>query len=108
MVHYMLGEEEPARIALQKAADANANFPGKDEARQRLALLAINVETANSGMRTELENYLRERPSDPAALLRLAQVQERDGAIKKELGSIHAKRQHTQKGGRLNTDTDRE
>ena len=28
MAHYMLGEEEPARLALQKAADASADFPG--------------------------------------------------------------------------------
>src|SRR5262249_21794035 len=43
MAHYMLGEEEPARIALRKAADTSADFPGKDEVRQRLALLAIDV-----------------------------------------------------------------
>jgi tetratricopeptide (TPR) repeat protein len=81
MAHYMLGEEEPARIALQKAADAGADFPGKDEARQRLALLAINAGTANAGARTELEKYLRERPNDPAALTRLAEIQQRDGAV---------------------------
>src|SRR5262249_33732262 len=40
MTYYMLGEEEPARMALQKAADASADFPRKDEARQRLAVLA--------------------------------------------------------------------
>jgi tetratricopeptide (TPR) repeat protein len=81
MAHYMLGEEGPARIALQKAADASADFPGKDEARQRLALLAINVGTANAAVRTELENYLRQRPNDPAALVRLAELQARDGAV---------------------------
>jgi tetratricopeptide (TPR) repeat protein len=81
MAHYMVGNEGPARIALQKAADASANFPGKDEARQRLAVLAIKVGTANTAVRTELENYLRERPNDPAALVRLAEVQARDGAV---------------------------
>ena len=80
MAHYMLGDEAAARIALQKAADASADFPGKDEARQRLALLAIDVGTANAAARTELENFLRERPNDPAALVRLAQFQMRDGA----------------------------
>jgi hypothetical protein len=30
------------------------------------------------GVRTELEKYLRERPNDPAALVRLAEIQERD------------------------------
>ena len=81
MAHYMLGEEEPARAALQKAADASADFPEKNEARQRLALLAIDPRTADSGARAELEKYLQERPNDPVALLRLAQVQERDGAV---------------------------
>jgi tetratricopeptide (TPR) repeat protein len=80
MAHYMMGEEAPARLALQKAVDATADFPGKDEARQRLALLAINVGTASAGVRTELEKYLRERPNDPAALVRLAEFQQRDGA----------------------------
>jgi tetratricopeptide (TPR) repeat protein len=81
MAHYMVGEEGPARIALQKAADSSADFPGKDEARQRLALLAINAGTANPGARTELEKYLRERPNDPTALARLAEIQQRDGAV---------------------------
>ena len=81
MAHYMMGEEGPARLALQKAVDATADFPGKDEARQRLALLAINVGTANAGVRAELEKYLREQPNDPAALARLAELQQRDGAL---------------------------
>ena len=81
MAHYMMGEEGPARIALQKAADASTDFPGKDEARQRLAVLAIDAGTANAAARTELENYLRQRPNDPAALLRIGELQQRDGAI---------------------------
>ena len=72
MAHYMMGEEGPARLALQKAVDATADFPDKDEARQRLALLAIEVGAGNPGVRTELENYLRKQPNDPAALMRLA------------------------------------
>ncbi len=81
MAHYVLGEEEPARIALQKAAQSSADFPGKDEARQRLAMLTIDVGAANDAVRKELENYLRERPNDPVALMRLAQVQKRDGDV---------------------------
>src|SRR5262249_51491113 len=34
MVQYMLGQEEAARVALQKAADAAVDFTGKDEARK--------------------------------------------------------------------------
>jgi tetratricopeptide (TPR) repeat protein len=80
MTYYMLGEEEPARLALQKAVDAPADFPAKDQARRRLTMLAIPAGTANAG-RTELENYLRESPNDPAALTRLAEVQQREGAV---------------------------
>src|SRR5262245_33919664 len=81
MAHYMMGEEGPARLALQKAVDATTDFPEKDEARQRLALLAIDVGAGNPGVRTELENYLRKQPNDPAALMRLGEVQQRDGAV---------------------------
>ena len=81
MAHYMLGEEGPARLALQKAADSSKDFQEKDEARQRLALLGIQVGTANAVVRKQLENYLRERPNDPFALIRLAEVQAREGAI---------------------------
>jgi tetratricopeptide (TPR) repeat protein len=81
MAHYMMGEEGPARIALQKAADAVKDFPEKDEARRRLAVLAIPVGPANAAVRTELENYLRERPNDPAALARLAEIQQQSGAV---------------------------
>ena len=79
--HYMLGQEEPARLALQKAVDSSADFPGKDEARQRLGVLAIPVGTTTAPVRAELERYLRERPDDPAALTRLAAIQQRDGAV---------------------------
>jgi tetratricopeptide (TPR) repeat protein len=81
MAYYMLGDEGPARVALQTAVDARPDFPGKDDARRRLTLLAIPVGTANAAVRTELENYLRESPNDPTALVRLADVQERDGAV---------------------------
>jgi tetratricopeptide (TPR) repeat protein len=81
MTYYMLGEEGPARDALQKAVDAPADFPAKDQARRRLALLAIPAGTANATVRTELENYLRESPNDPVALTRLAELQQREGAV---------------------------
>ena len=81
LAHYMLGQEDPARIALKKAADASAVFPGKDDARKRLSLLAIGIGAADPAVRTELQNYLKEQPNDPAALTRLAALQQRDGAV---------------------------
>src|SRR5215472_3723965 len=81
MTYYMSGEEEPARAALQKAVDAPADFPAKDQARRRLAMLATPTGTANATVRTDLENYLRESPNDPVALTRLAEVQQQEGAM---------------------------
>ena len=48
MAHYMLGQEEPARAALQGAVDSRADFPAKEEARSRLGLLAIDPRTADA------------------------------------------------------------
>src|SRR5262249_29131346 len=81
MTYYMLGEEGPARVALQNAVDASADFPAKDEARRRLSMLAISAGTATATVRTQLENYLRENPNDPVALTRLAEVQQQAGAV---------------------------
>jgi tetratricopeptide (TPR) repeat protein len=77
MIHYMLGEEEAARLNLQKAVNANADFAGKDEARARLAILTGDI--AAPGARSEIEKVLRAQPNDPAALVRLAALQQRDG-----------------------------
>ncbi len=79
MAYYMLGQEEPARIALKNAADASGDFPGKDDARKRLSVLAIGTE--DPAARTALQNYLNQQPDDPAALTRLAALQQRDGAV---------------------------
>src|SRR5262249_23803488 len=80
MAHYMLGQEEAARTALQRAADSSRDFRGKDDARKRLMVLSIGSAGANPAARTELQNYLREEPNDPAALVRLAALQQREGA----------------------------
>jgi tetratricopeptide (TPR) repeat protein len=78
---YMVGQEEAARAALQKAVSAGAEFPGKGEAQARLAVLAIDPRTADAGARADLEKFLRERPNDPVALARLAALQQRDGQL---------------------------
>src|SRR5262249_16997180 len=81
MAQYMLGAAAPARAALQQAADATADFPGKDEARRRLAIVAIDVQTANAPeVRTQLENYPHDHPNYPEALFRLGKRQEGEGA----------------------------
>jgi tetratricopeptide (TPR) repeat protein len=81
MAFYMLGEEEEARVGLQHAASDAKNFPAKEEARQRLSLLTINIQTADSTVLADLQRHLREEPNDPVALTRLAEIQERDGTL---------------------------
>jgi len=81
MAHYMLGEEDPARVALQAAVQAGKDFPGKEEGRRRLAMLALDVKTANAGQAAELRKRLGESPNDPIAAGRLAAMLERDGAF---------------------------
>jgi tetratricopeptide (TPR) repeat protein len=81
MAHYMLGDDAPARVALQKAVDSTVDFSSKDDAGKRLAILAIDPATADaSAARPPLEAYLQSQPNDPAALTRLAAFQRRAGA----------------------------
>lgn len=83
MACYMMGDEEKARAALQPAANAEKDFPGKAEASRRLALLAIDVTTANAETVAELEKEVRDDPKDAVALRKLAAIQERDEAFEK-------------------------
>ena len=81
MAHYMLGEEDRPVLRCRRPQMRVRIFPGKDDARKRLALLAIGIGAADPAARTELQKYLRQQPNDPAALMRLADLQERDGAV---------------------------
>ena len=82
MAQYMLGAEDPARLALQQAVDIGTDFPDKEEARRRLGLLAINAEVGQTAdVRNALETYLHEQPDDPVARLRLGELEEREGAV---------------------------
>lgn len=92
MTHYMLGQEEPARRALEHALELDKNLPGKDEAQSRLAILAADGGTA--GAKATLENALARQPDDPVALVHLAAVHERAGnpndAIKSYQAALQA------------------
>jgi len=69
MAHYMLGEEDPARIAFQHCVDTSTNAATKEEARRRIAL--IDQEGA-SGNLADLQKRLDQEPADPIVLARLA------------------------------------
>jgi tetratricopeptide (TPR) repeat protein len=83
MAHYMMDEAGPARIALERALQANHEFAGKDQIERRLKVLAVDVNTADAKVIAELEKRLAEQADDPAALARLAAIEERDGVFEK-------------------------
>ncbi|HLH54503.1 MAG TPA: tetratricopeptide repeat protein, partial [Verrucomicrobiae bacterium] len=80
MAHYMLGDEDPARAALQRAVQNPKSFDAKADAERRLAVLAWDVRTAGSAAIADLNAFLKSNPSDPVALCRLGILQERAGA----------------------------
>jgi Flp pilus assembly protein TadD len=43
-------------------------------------VLTIDPKTADAAVRAELDNFLRDNPNDPVALVRLAQLQQRNGS----------------------------
>ena len=85
VTHYMMGEEAPARLALQRALQITKDFPGSEEARRCLAILDVDTKTAGPEARTSLEKTLAQRPDDPIALGRLATVYARGGAVDKAI-----------------------
>jgi tetratricopeptide (TPR) repeat protein len=83
MARYMLGDEEPARLALQQAAGSTEEFPGKEEAARRLAILAIDAKTADAKTQADLEKRLQDEPNDPIVAERLGEIYEKGGALEK-------------------------
>lgn len=81
MASYMMGRTDAARAAFAKAVASADDFPGKDEARRRLAML--DTQKGQSIPVSELEASLKEQPNDPLVLARLGDVYERDGSAAK-------------------------
>jgi tetratricopeptide (TPR) repeat protein len=88
MTHYMMGEEELARLAFQRALQLNKDFPGNIEARRCLSVLAVDVGIAGGDARAALEKRMVEMPNDPVALLRLGTIYAREGAFDKAVASF--------------------
>jgi tetratricopeptide (TPR) repeat protein len=84
MASYMMGQADAAHKALQRAADSPADFPGKQEAKRRLASLQnANAETSTAAAPTRTGEP-QERPSDDIiGLLRTADgLQQKGDAAK--------------------------
>src|SRR6266550_2183073 len=79
MTAYMMGQTDLARVALQKAANAAKDLPGKEESRRHLALLKSGAGASSELSLTQLEAMAKEQPSDVIAQMRLGEVYEKQG-----------------------------
>ncbi len=83
MAYYMLDDEARARNAFNRALSADADFPGKEDARQRLALLSLDFNNPASEVISTLEKRLAEFPDDPVALAQLGAMYVKTGQAEK-------------------------
>jgi tetratricopeptide (TPR) repeat protein len=81
MIQYMLGDEAGARVSFERALQAGRDFPGIDQMKDRLSVLAIDVQSAGPGERALLEKAASERPGDPVVLSRLVSIDLRDHRV---------------------------
>ena len=72
--HYMLGQEQPARIALESALRTTDPFTGRAEAERKLGVLNLDVTRADPAAIAALEAALQDQPRDLMGWLRLASI----------------------------------
>ena len=83
MTAYMMGQTDLARVALQKAASAAKDFPGKEESKRRLALLKSGAGVSPELSTSQLEGMTKEQPNDVISQMRLGEAYEKQGASDK-------------------------
>ncbi len=83
MASYMMGLEEMARAALHRAVGSTLEFPGKEEARRRLAMLEKTAVGSVELSSSDVEKLLSDHPDDPLASMRLGEAYEREYAFVK-------------------------
>lgn len=83
MTHYMLGEEAPAKVALQKALLLGREGSWRAEAQEHLQVLELELAGGGAGVVRELEQRSARQPEDPVLLLRLADAYQRQGDVDK-------------------------
>jgi predicted Zn-dependent protease len=81
MTHYMLGNEGPARAALQQASQSIKDFQGKDSISNRLYLLTLDLKDPPN--RPLLQQLAQANPNDPIIAGKLASIYESSGAFDK-------------------------
>ena len=88
MTAYMMGQTDLARVALQKAASATKDFPGKEESKRRLALLHSGTDASPELSLSQLEAMVREQPNDVISQLHLGEAYEKQGALDKAAAAL--------------------
>ena len=83
MTAYMMGQTDLAKVALQKAASAAKDFPGKEESKRRLALLESGNGASPELSISQLEAMTKEQPNDVISQMRLGEAYEKQGASDK-------------------------
>jgi tetratricopeptide (TPR) repeat protein len=83
MVDYMTGDEESARKSLRQAVDSDRKFAGKDEAKRRLDILALDTSAVTSAVIADLEQRFHQDPKDAIVAKRLAGAYEKTAAFNK-------------------------
>jgi tetratricopeptide (TPR) repeat protein len=78
MAAYMMDQKDEAKAALKLAAEGAADFPGKEEARAKLALLGGAGSSATVMTREELKAMIAKQPGDLVLLTRLGEACERE------------------------------
>jgi tetratricopeptide (TPR) repeat protein len=83
MAHYMMGNEEPARAALQRAVQGGKEFVGKDDAKQKLLNLRADTGKPVPEIVQSLEKASAQSPNDVVLLQRLGSLYEQGGRMEK-------------------------
>lgn len=83
MAHYMFGHVEAARTAMQLAANATADYSGKEEAKKYLALLQSDAGKSPAQAIADLEKMLKDNPRDLVVLVQLGELYLRQKEVKK-------------------------
>lgn len=90
IAHYLMGEAEPSRLALERSLRPAKDFPGKTDAQQRLAWLTTELQASGPQAVAKFEQRLAENPDDPILLGRLAELYEQGGAAEKAARAYEA------------------
>ena len=87
---YMMGQEATAQAVLQRTMQLNKPFRGQDEGKVCLAVLLVDPASAGKDAMAMLEKRATDQPGDSIALIRLAMIYQRNGAIDKAIAAYEA------------------